>query len=87
MLFEIAIYMLDTVINFFGSFLPNYGEFPILLPWGLDNLLIQGVTGFKILSTAFPPFQIVLQAFIIYIGFRIIMQLLKAIPILGKTIR
>ena len=51
-----------------------------------DGYIFTGVQGYKILSTAFPPFKVVLDAFTIYIGFRIILRLLKALPVLGKTI-
>jgi hypothetical protein len=87
MILEIIIYMVGVVLISIGSFLPGSGQVPLLLPWGIDEMVSIGVNGYKVLSTSFPPFQVVLQAFIIYIGFRIALQILKAVPILGRTIR
>lgn len=87
MVLEIIMYVIGQVISVFGVLFPNSGQVPLLLPWGLDDIIISGVSGFKVLATAFPPFTVVLQAFVIYISFKIGMQLLKGVPILGRTIR
>jgi hypothetical protein len=87
MIFEIIMYGITVVITYLGSFLPGYGQVPLLLPWGLDNIVTQGVMGYRILAQSFPPFTVVLNAFIIYLGFRIALQILKVVPILGKSIR
>ena len=79
--------MIGTIVTFLAQFFPGNGQVPLLLPWGIDSIMVQGVQGYKILATAFPPFTVVLNAFLIYIGFRIALQLLKAVPVLGRTIR
>lgn len=86
MISEIIIYAVTQVITFFGQFLPGAGEVPLKLPWGIDDIVVSGVTGYRILASSFPPFQTVLTAFIIYLSFRIIMRLLKVIPFVGNTI-
>lgn len=74
-------------MNFFAQYMPGNGDIPLKIPWGIDEILITGVSGFKNLALSFPPFGVIMQAFLIYIGFKIIMQLLKGVPILGRTIR
>ncbi len=87
MILEIIMFAILSILGIFAQFIPGSGQVPLLLPWGLDDIINAGVVGYKTLSTAYPPFAIVLQAFIIYIGFKITMQLLKAVPILGRTLR
>ncbi len=87
MIFEIIMYGVTVIINFFAQFLPGNGQVPLLLPWGTDDIVSSGVAGFKVIAQSFPPFDIVLQAFLIYIGFKIILRLLKAVPILGRTLQ
>lgn len=86
MVFEIIMYGIGVVITYLGQFLPGAGQVPLLLPWGLDTWVNQGVQGYKVLAISFPPFSVVLDAFLIYIGFKIAIRLLKAVPILGKTL-
>ncbi len=86
MILELIMYAISVIVNMFGQFLPGNGDVPLLLPWGIDSIFNQGVTGYKILSTSFPPFAVVLDAFLIYLGFKIIIRLLKAVPVLGKTL-
>lgn len=87
MIVEIIFYIIGVVVSFFGQFLPGYGVYPLLLPWGLDSLLINGFAGYKIIMNSFPPLKVALDVFLIYIGFKLVLQLLKAIPVLGRTIR
>lgn len=75
--------MLTAIGIAFGTFLPKVET----LPWGVDEYLQQGVQGYRLLMIYFPPFETVLTAFLIYIGFKILMQILKSIPFLGKIIR
>lgn len=87
MIVEIILYTLSKVIDLFAQILPGYGTVPLPLPWGLDSMLVTGVQGYKVLSTAFPPMQVVMDAFLIYISFKIVVQILKAIPFIGRTLR
>lgn len=69
--------MLLTVVITLVGFL--FGLFPLIteLPWGLDAVVVQGVGGYKLLATAFPPLSTVLTIFLIYISFRLGMILLR----------
>lgn len=87
MIFEIIMYGITIIITFLGRYIPGYGDVPLLLPWGTDLWFQQGITGYKILAQSFPPMGVVLTAFLIYIGFKIAIQILKAVPILGRTLR
>jgi len=87
MIFEIIMYGIIVLSDFFGRFLPGYGEVPLKLPWGVDDYVALGINGYKVLAQSFPPMQTILNAFLIYIGFRIAIQLLKAVPILGRTLQ
>lgn len=57
-----------------------------ILPWGVDEILVQAVGSFKAFMAVFPPMQIVFNAFIIYISFRIGIRLLRAIPFFGRAL-
>lgn len=86
MISEIIIYAVVQVVSFFTAFLPGAGQVPLLLPWGTDAILLQAVTGYKLLAGAFPPFQTILTAFIIYLLFRIALKMLKVVPFVGNMI-
>lgn len=58
---------------------------PFRLPWGVDNILVTGVSGYKMLAQYFPPFTVVLDAFLIYIGFKLAVRLLRMIPMVGRA--
>ena len=87
MIFEIIMYVITIVLKFLGQFLPGYGTVPLQLPWGTDAWISQGITGYEILAQSFPPMGVVMTAFLIYIGFKIAVQLLKMIPIIGRSLR
>ena len=86
MILEIIFYAVMNVASFFAQWMPGAGEVPLKLPWGIDDIMVAGIQGYKVLAQAFPPFQSVLNAFVIYILFRIGLRLLRAVPILGRTL-
>jgi hypothetical protein len=86
MISEIIVYAVTRVVQFFTSFLPGAGQVPLKLPWGIDDIVVSGVQGYKVLAQSFPPFQTILTAFTIYISFRIILRLMRAIPFVGNTL-
>jgi len=47
------------------------------LPWGTDAYVVQGVQLFRLLAGFFPPFATLLTAFLLYLGFRLSMILVK----------
>lgn len=86
MIVELIFYILIQIVTKLTLFLPGAGQVPLKIPWGMDDILVTGVMGFKTIAQAFPPFTIVLNAFIIYFLFRIGLQLFKALPLLGRTV-
>ena len=86
MIFELIIGILTYIIAAVGNYLPGGGTVPLLLPWGTDAWFSEGINGYKVLAQSFPPMGVVLSAFLIYIGFRIALRLLKGVPILGRTL-
>lgn len=86
MIVEIIVYIIGRAVQLLGQFFPGYDSLPLQLPWGLDDMVTSGVNGYKVLALSFPPFQVVLTAFLIYLGFRLALKALKAIPLLGRTL-
>jgi hypothetical protein len=87
MLAEIFFSIFVSISNVFAGIWPSPpGQVPLLLPFGLDSIINQGVQGYKILSQAYPPFNDILNAFIILLLFKIILRFMKMIPIIGRTL-
>lgn len=87
MLVEIFFYIIYKVLEIFTLFLPANPDTLLKLPWGLDELLVNGVAAFKSLVIYFPPLTTLMTAFLIYLGIRVALRLLSAVPILGRTIK
>lgn len=47
------------------------------LPWGLDDIWTDAIAYFKGFTELFPPMEIVFQAFMIYLGFRLLLIVVK----------
>lgn len=60
--------------------------FPVVtqLPFGLDSYFQSAFSVIYVLAEYFPPLQTVITAFIIYIGFRILLFIVKILPFIGK---
>ena len=86
MLVEIIFSIFVNLTNLFSGVWPNAGQIPLQIPYGLDNILSTGITGYKILAQAYPPFNDVLNAFIILLIFKIVLRFIKMIPIIGRSI-
>lgn len=71
-LFFILTFLL-TSVSFIFSALPTV----TVLPWGIDEFLVSGMGQFRSLMEFFPPFATVLSAFLVYIGFRLTIILLR----------
>jgi len=74
--------LIIAVSRSLGLLLPSVTS----LPWGLDSIFQQAVSGFKGFMAIFPPLQTVFNAFLIYLGFRIALRIVKAVPFLGRTV-
>lgn len=67
-----------NMLNLMFSFLPRVDE----LPFGMDGYLEQAVSTFKAFAEIFPPFEVVLQAFLFYLSFKIMMLTLRLLRII-----
>jgi len=76
LLFSIIIMIFNTLV----SWLPSVS----VLPFGMDSLWISSVGYFKGFMLIFPPLEIVYQAFVFYLGFRLLLIVLKVF--LGKRV-
>lgn len=74
--------MITQLGNELSSILPIIEE----LPWGMDAVITNAVGGLKYLSIYLPFLNTVLTAFIIYLAFRIVLKVLRAVPFLGRTL-
>lgn len=86
MLVEIIFSIFVNLSNLFSGLWPNAGQVPLLLPFGLDNIISTGIIGYKTLAQAYPPFNDVLNAFNILLIFKIVLRFMKMIPIIGRSI-
>ena len=86
MIVEIIFSIFVDLTNRFVGVWPNAGQNPLTIPFGIDNILVTGITGYKILAQAYPPFNDVLDAFIILLIFKIVLRFIKMIPIIGKSL-
>jgi len=61
------------------NLIPNFTVTSGTLPFGTDVLWVYAVSTFKAILPLFPPFEIVYQASLIYLGFEILMFVLRLI--------
>ena len=82
--------IVDAILSMmidFGTELHTLGlPYVTELPWGMDSVVSSGISGYKGLADLFPPFETILTAFLIYIGFRFLIQVLKGVPFLGRML-
>lgn len=75
-------YIIQFFNNFFGTALSALGVPRIeKLPLGMDDALITGFGYFYSFMALYPPIQIIFTATMWYLGFKIILLILKNIPI------
>jgi len=65
--------VLISLVGVIFSLFPTIEE----LPWGVDSFLVQGVGGYKLLATLFPPLSTLMTAFLIFVGFKLSIILLR----------
>lgn len=88
MIVDIIFLAVIKVVGFFTQWLPAdpTSGGVVELPWGLDEWVVIGVQGYKAIAQFFPPFNTILTVFLVYFGFRIALRILRAVPILGRTL-
>lgn len=75
MIFQFLFIILKTTVLLLFGFLPPAD----VLPWGMDPIVSQAISYFNAFIVIFPPIGVVFQAFILYLGFRLAMLLIKLI--------
>lgn len=73
MIIQLILHILVSAVNVIFSWLPEVTE----LPWGIDAILLSGVSQVKAVAVYIPPLTTVLGAFMIYVGFRLTLIVLK----------
>lgn len=56
------------------------------LPYGIDSILVTGMTYLHAIIAVFPPLGIMLSGFLIILGFKTLMLVLRAVPIIGRIV-
>jgi len=69
LLIQMLIYVFSLVL----------APFPVVteLPWGVDAFFSDGMGYYRYLAEFFPPFSTVLQAFLLYIAFKLAIIVLR----------
>lgn len=57
------------------------------LPLGLDSIVSDGFSYVHYMTTILPPLQILIEAFLYYLTFKLIMIFLRIIPFVGRLFR
>lgn len=73
------IYLLFSLAYLVGVTLTAFLPTAEVLPFGIDPILVNSFQGFYAFMNVFPPLAIVLQAFLLYCGFRLALLLFKVI--------
>jgi hypothetical protein len=82
MLVSIFLQLLHSIISTFSSVLPDAS----VLPFGIDAILVSGFGYIHFLSNLVPPLQIMLNGFLFVFGFKLVMMVVRAIPIIGRMV-
>lgn len=73
MIIFFIIQLVILIISLFFAPFPTISE----LPWGIDTFLSNGMSYYRQLMVYLPPLSTVLSAFLIYIGFRLSIIVLR----------
>jgi len=77
MIFEILFFIIFGLLSALTFWLPGYGEFPLLLPWGIDGVLQKMVSYYRGAIETLPYLEVVLQCFMYAILFELALLVLK----------
>lgn len=66
---------IGNVLSIMFSFLPSVTT----LPYGIDPIAVQAMGYVRAMIVIFPPLGVILQAFLYYLGFRLILAIVKVI--------
>lgn len=79
-------YVITFLDKFLSAMLDTF-RIPIIteLPLGMDSAVSSGFGYFKEFMTLYPPIAIIFNAFIWYMGFKLVLLILRNIPVLKIT--
>lgn len=77
MIFQGLFYLIMGLLGLLTSWLPGYGNVPLLLPWGTDSLISTIISYYRGAIETLPYLATGLNAFIILLGFELAMLILK----------
>jgi len=75
MLINFLFFILTTLVSLIFAFLPSGDR----LPYGLDDTLITAVAYYNQFAESFWFLEIIIQAFVLYLGFLIALVIIKLI--------
>lgn len=77
MLFQILFFIVFGILSALTFWLPGYGDYPLLLPWGIDELFVTMSSYFHGAIETLPYLEVVLKAFGYALLFEIALVILK----------
>jgi hypothetical protein len=72
-------YLIMSLLGMITSWLPGFGDVPLLLPWGTDGILIQMVSGLRGASSTFPYINALINSFIVTLTFELGLLTMKLV--------
>jgi hypothetical protein len=82
MIITILLTIIIAVFQVFFNFMPVVTE----LPYGIDAILVEGMGYLSFLMEVFPPLSTMLTGFIVVLGFKLGMMVVKMIPFVGRAV-
>jgi len=79
MIIQILFMLIFGILSAMASFLPGYGDIPLLLPWGIDEVFTNMSSYFHGAIETLPYLEIVLQCFLYALLFEIALFVIKLI--------
>ena len=79
MLINTIFYLVNAALALLFSWLPDGTTLPTFGSVNLDTVFSNGVGYYRFLATIFPPLTTVLTAATIYLGFKVVMLIIKLI--------
>jgi len=82
----ITILFLNFILVIFGG-LASLLPVVTTLPFGIDALLVTASGYAHFVFEVFPPLGIMFSGFMIILGFKMSMLIVRAVPVVGKMVR
>jgi len=82
MILTFLMQILTNILQWLSSVLP----IATTLPFGFDDLMVNGIGYLKYATNGFPPLGTLLTAFSIYLGFIVALKIIKLVPVIRHAI-